>query len=77
MVSQLKLLIPKHLCFGKQLLDSLLKDWFLQDAIDVYIRDSFNLDRHEVRSQKAYERRPLDGEALFALLPEEGSNQLN
>ena len=77
MVSLLTLLVSKHLSFLKQLLNSRLKDWLLQDAVDTLVRDGFDLDRHVVRSQEAYVRLPLDCEALFTLLLEVGSNQFN
>ena len=77
MVSQLKLLISKHFSFLKQLLNSRFKDWLLQDAINAFIRDRFNLNRHVVRSEKAYVRLPLDCEALFTLFLEEGPNKSN
>ena len=66
------MLIPKHFCFRKQLLDALFEDRLLQDAINALIHDGFNLDRHIVRSQEAYVRLPL-GTAFF----KEGANQLN
>ena len=77
MVSQLKLLVSKHFGFLKQLLDPGFEDWLLQDAVDTLIRDSFDLDGHEVRSQKAYVRLPFNGDSLFTLLLEEGLDQLD
>ena len=49
----------------------------MQDAINAFIRNRFNLNRHVVRSQKAYVRLPLDCEALFTLLLEKGPNKSN
>ena len=77
MVSQLKLFVSKHFGFCKKLLDPGFEDWLLQDAVNTFIRDSSDLDRHVVRSQKAYVRLPLDGHSLFTLLLEKGPNQFN
>ena len=77
MVSQLKLFVSKHFGFCKKLLDPGFEDWLLQDAVNTFIRDSSDLDRHVVRSQKAYVRLPLDYGALFSHFSEEGSNKLN